>query len=322
MSHSQIGVVPSWFSGTFRNRLHPMPENTSDYPLTKVSDTSFIEGYWKNSTSPGYPFPKATDTKVEEQFLTILTHIMNTYPCNYYRGLSTCRLCKKMNGCGEYRIKKMVDGKEITFVFPEGLKHYYQDHNVQPSKEFYDFIKGFQEELEKPEQVNTNYDPLTVKSSSVYIEGYWRNDVNDSEDKLPFPKPTKKPVNPDFISKLEKIFKELDETKSTPSPNGMVLYYEGFSTCRLCECEYHNGTREYHISGGILDWRKITFIVPEGILHYYKNHHVQPSDQFFRFVSAYVLDSEREAKKKQDEEDKEPDFFTKLGYGGGNGKYF
>lgn len=45
----------------------------------------------------------------------------------------------KMNGSREYRLKK--DG--VTFKFPEGLIHYYEDHMVQPSDEFYDFIMNY-----------------------------------------------------------------------------------------------------------------------------------------------------------------------------------
>ena len=53
-----------------------------------------------------------------------------------YRGFSNCRICKKINGAAEYSIAK--DG--IKYIYPSGIIHYYKDHNVKPSDEFYNLI--------------------------------------------------------------------------------------------------------------------------------------------------------------------------------------
>jgi hypothetical protein len=36
-----------------------------------------------------------------------------------------------------------LNGEHVKFIVPEGLRHYYTEHNVQPSKEFYQFITEY-----------------------------------------------------------------------------------------------------------------------------------------------------------------------------------
>lgn len=116
-----------------------------NYPLTKVDDNNFIEGYWSSPNNiyetKKYPYPKSSDEKVSKEFINKLEQILKSSDTNKnsYFGFSICRLCGCNNGAGEYKIKK----NNITFTVPEGLIHYYKDHNVQPSKEFYDFIMQF-----------------------------------------------------------------------------------------------------------------------------------------------------------------------------------
>ena len=111
------------------------------YPLTKISDNEYIEGYWFQSvyTDKLYPFPKSTTEKVDVAFIEALQKTTDNIANNitHYCGFSSCRLCKSHNGNKEYSITK----NGILFRYPEGLIHYYTEHNVQPSKEFYDFIK-------------------------------------------------------------------------------------------------------------------------------------------------------------------------------------
>jgi hypothetical protein len=83
--------------------------------------------------------PKSSNQQVNAIFLRKLNIIMKTQESLQYRGYSNCRLCKKINGSTEYTLTK--DG--VTFNFLEGLIHYYKDHMVQPSDEFYDFIMNY-----------------------------------------------------------------------------------------------------------------------------------------------------------------------------------
>lgn len=115
---------------------------TDNYPLTVLDRTHLVEGYWyRNSSDKIYPMPKSCNHQVEQQFLKKLKEIMkrNERKILICKGFDYCRLCNKMNGASEYSFKK--DG--ITFTFPIDLLHYYEDHNVQPSDEFYDFIMNY-----------------------------------------------------------------------------------------------------------------------------------------------------------------------------------
>lgn len=123
-----------------------------NYPLTKVSDSEYIEGYWFESDNKIiYPAPKA-ELKKDKEFVTIFKKILDLnmkYLSEYdlggcidinpriyremYLGYSECRMCdKSLNGCGEYEF--VLDG--IKYIFPEGYLHYVDKHNVHPSKEF------------------------------------------------------------------------------------------------------------------------------------------------------------------------------------------
>jgi hypothetical protein len=140
------------FGGVLVKKNH----NGNIYPLTKVSDCEFIEGYWfpldenvkeRDYIEPMYPMPLPmplqtirTDVKYK-LFLDKLNELTkNTAECINYFGSSTCRICKKVNGSAEY---KLTSGN-ITFRYPEGLIHYYEDHDVYPSEEFHDFVMNYQ----------------------------------------------------------------------------------------------------------------------------------------------------------------------------------
>lgn len=164
VASTSFGVLASTSATT--STLCSMPDRDSDsknnnYPLTKVSETEYIEGYWYSEREPHYPFPLQTDVKVNKEFLNRLesyiksidesgnddvlaskiptSSIQHSYVSSK-RGLSPCRLCGICNGSYEYHFKKYVDGVNVCFRAPEGLMHYSKDHNVHPSKEFFDFV--------------------------------------------------------------------------------------------------------------------------------------------------------------------------------------
>lgn len=130
-----------------------IPSNLPDYPLTKVSEMEYIEGYWYDSDYPEklYPFPKETDIMVDYEFLEKLDKVMqhmwvdrfklggSNCVVRDYMGYSKCRLCGINNGSEEYETKY----KNIIYKFPGGIKHYYEKHNVHPSKEFMEFIMNY-----------------------------------------------------------------------------------------------------------------------------------------------------------------------------------
>lgn len=116
--------------------------NNNTYPLTKVSDSEFIEGYWfpSSSSDKDYPSPNVTNIPVDKIFLNKISLLTNKHAKElHYNGYSKCRICDCKNGNVEYVLEK--DG--IKFRYPQGLTHYYEMHKVQPSKEFFDFIINY-----------------------------------------------------------------------------------------------------------------------------------------------------------------------------------
>lgn len=121
--------------------IKEIKEKTNVNPLTYESDNLYHEGYWFGSirSNNKYPIPIETETKNSDEFINNLKLYMNsTDPIKSYFGSSNCRLCDKHNGSTEYEIRNFNSEKII--VFPVGLLHYYEDHNVIPSNEFYDII--------------------------------------------------------------------------------------------------------------------------------------------------------------------------------------
>lgn len=130
------------FHGLLTQRSHA----GNSYPLRWVSPHECFEGYWfpldpnERDYELMYPKPLATETKVDEVFLNRLKELTaNEAKCINCWGCSVCRLCQQSNGSAEYTL---INGG-VSFRYPEGLIHYYEHHNVQPSKEFYDCVMNY-----------------------------------------------------------------------------------------------------------------------------------------------------------------------------------
>lgn len=117
-----------------------------------------LVGFWYSRSEPELPFPAASTTPVDPEFLLKLfaleARLMEKYAANVaawnnavmqrtkepelitevvgYRGWSNCRLCNHCNGSREFRFG--------GFAWPEGYRHYLKIHNVQPDPEFAAFI--------------------------------------------------------------------------------------------------------------------------------------------------------------------------------------
>lgn len=113
-----------------------------------------------------------------------------------------------------------------------------------------------------------NFYPLTKLEDNKFIESYW---WSEKDDKYPFPKESDNKVDLIFIDKLKVIMK-----------NSKKKDYLGSSYCRICDIS--NSCSEY-----ILENNNITFVVPDGVLHYYEVHNVHPSNEFFNFVMNYKI---------------------------------
>ena len=117
------------------------------------------------------------------------------------------------------------------------------------------------------------------------IEGYWKakdsigggaiTAPGTSEYPTPVANTIDQSIKESFVNKLRQI---------EASENTEVIYYKGFSYCRICGIQ--NGSTEY-----VRD----NWTWPEGYLHYIIEHNVSPTDEFYKYVSAPM--SKRKRKK-------------------------
>lgn len=114
-----------------------------------------IEGYWASSEDPAkdiyggkYPFPKkhAQPFAGQENFVLALkkVQVSNQVESEGQKGYSACRFADaKTNGSREFILR--LSGREIHW--PEGFLHYITQHNVVPSRAFYQLVMGFAKNL-------------------------------------------------------------------------------------------------------------------------------------------------------------------------------
>lgn len=129
--------------------------------------------------------------------------------------------------------------------------------------------------------MNTNY-PLTKISDNVSIEGYWQNFNDNSAENLkyPTPLPTNNTTDELFLKKLREYMRNIDRAKHNPDYHNRshVVEMKGYSKCRICEMI--NGSIEYYLLKNN-QW----FRIPSGLIHYYESHGVEPSREFFEFIT-------------------------------------
>lgn len=108
------------------------------------------EGFWYPDKMP---IKNSIDPLIKDYFLqkfefvekTIHKDIFEknqTFPTTkYYAGFSKCRICGQANGSEEYDTGK--------WIWPSGYIHYIREHNVNPSKGFYEYIIKFSDFLKE-----------------------------------------------------------------------------------------------------------------------------------------------------------------------------
>ncbi|BBH17717.1 hypothetical protein Back2_20040 [Nocardioides baekrokdamisoli] len=104
-------------------------------------------GYWRVNGDPNsaYPHPGAW---IDLAWDSRERHIVGGYlsagtVLRAYMGFSPCRICGRNNGAAEY-----TDG---TYVWPEGLSHYVDEHSVRLPPEFVDHVVRRSDALEAQE---------------------------------------------------------------------------------------------------------------------------------------------------------------------------
>lgn len=97
------------------------------------------EGYWNNAANayPDYPMPVHSDEPFEgkDRVLMLLGRAQSAATMMGFMGVSKCRCCNIDNGNVEYILGRVV--------WPIGLQHYIQVHNVIPSDTFLQLLEQF-----------------------------------------------------------------------------------------------------------------------------------------------------------------------------------
>ncbi len=131
--------------GKLRFSMNPINKSEiSNYPLTKINNNSFIEGYWMSNDEfkiihynndknidTLYPYPLETNN-IDNDFIYELNNLISKCEKKSFLGPSNCRICNQPNGNSEY----MFTVNNNSFIFPEGYLHYIKKHGIVPSKEF------------------------------------------------------------------------------------------------------------------------------------------------------------------------------------------
>lgn len=97
-------------------------------------------GYWHNRDSPNFPDPAwfVDETWDADERSKVISHLQTaTYMPYACGGLSWCRF-----RCGEKAMgsREQTDG---VYLWPEGLLHYIDKHNVKPPQQFIDHIMNY-----------------------------------------------------------------------------------------------------------------------------------------------------------------------------------
>lgn len=100
------------------------------------------EGFFHSDHKDEKQFPRARARTIHwigrREFLTALAKVQESkkVTAHAYKGHSKCRCCDEKNGNQEFKMKI----GPITTVWPEGLAHYVEAHNVRPGLAFQDLI--------------------------------------------------------------------------------------------------------------------------------------------------------------------------------------
>lgn len=117
--------------------------------------------------------------------------------------------------------------------------------------------------------------PLTRGDDGSFNEGFWqtKRDTNTEGNELPFPKRSETPIPKEWKAKLHALCIHCDR-------KGWFTDFFGPSISRLSD--KYVGNREYHLNVIGQAWS-----FPEGVLHYYCEEGVQPSDEFYSLVDSF-----------------------------------
>ena len=99
-------------------------------------------GYWLGDRAPGWPDPRRfvdPDWDADERAETV-SYLRHAMVARAFMGHSQCRFCDAQVGSLE-----LSDG---VFIWPEGLAHYVEEHDVRLPERFVRHLRAMVEQLE------------------------------------------------------------------------------------------------------------------------------------------------------------------------------
>ena len=120
-----------------------------------MTEGLILVGYWHSEYEQNYPDPNKLQSKnFWEDFerinycnkKRITLYLDSGIPCNFYRGISRCRICEKFLGSFERH--------DYKYIWPDQLSHYISEHDVILPK---DFIQHILNNMSQQLPINTNY---------------------------------------------------------------------------------------------------------------------------------------------------------------------
>ncbi|PLR21875.1 hypothetical protein SGCZBJ_20085 [Caulobacter zeae] len=114
--------------------VYYLPADAGDPNVVQGRDPLF-EGHWRalEAEASNLPWPRAEpEWSGRDEFLAALEHVEVRAEVVDYRGLSHCRVCSRVNGYRAFRLDR--------WEWPEGFRHYVEDHGQRPTEAFVRFI--------------------------------------------------------------------------------------------------------------------------------------------------------------------------------------
>lgn len=99
----------------------------------KGDEKLYWVGYWASEREPALPSPEVVEWHPDLREL-VVDFLKAGEVRHRWRGFSTCRICGASNGT-----TCLTDG---VFMWPEGLAHYVEEHDVGIPREFLNHIMG------------------------------------------------------------------------------------------------------------------------------------------------------------------------------------
>jgi hypothetical protein len=112
-------------------------------PATQAEQGAFeareprYEGFWRTRIDDESELPWPAQVEhwpARAAFLASLSSIEAVAERIAYRGYSKCRVCGCQNGHASFRLGQ--------WEWPAGFRHYVEEHQIQPSREFMTFVMG------------------------------------------------------------------------------------------------------------------------------------------------------------------------------------